>query len=114
MFTHADGTLEPLAYPNEAMVQHDVTDIFAKPPYNGRYAFKKTRNGYNLEMRMSLPGARMRPLKRGGRVIGFDIAINDNDLGKGPLKQQLHWSGVNGMFWRDTSDFGRLTLIDNF
>jgi hypothetical protein len=108
MFIHADGTLEPLAYPDEVMVKHDVTDIFSKPPYNGRYAFKRTRNGYNLEVRMSLPGARTRPFKKDGRMIGFDVAINDNDLGKGPLKQQLHWSGVNGMFWRDTADFGRL------
>jgi hypothetical protein len=50
----------------------------------------------------------MRPFREDGRIIGFDLAINDNDLGKGPLKQQLHWSGVNGMFWRDTADFGRL------
>jgi hypothetical protein len=109
-FTRADGTLEPLAYPDEVMVKHDITDKFAQPPYNGEYAFKRTRNGYNLEVRMSLPGAQMKPLTKGGRIIGFDIAINDNDLGKGPLKQQLHWSGVNGMFWRDAADFGRLIL----
>jgi hypothetical protein len=54
----------------------------------------------------------MKPLARGGRKMGFDLCINDNDQGKGPLKQQLHWSGMNGMFWRDCALFGTLVLVD--
>jgi hypothetical protein len=47
-----------------------------------------------------------------GLPIGFDIAINDNDAGKGPLKQQLHWSGINDMFWRNCQFFGTLSLVN--
>jgi hypothetical protein len=54
----------------------------------------------------------MATIANGGHAIGFDIAINDNDLGSGPLKQQLHWSGMSEMFWRDTKYFGTLILVE--
>ena len=111
MFVLPNGRREPLAYPDEVMAKNDVTSVFSQPPYDGSFAFKRTPNGYNLEVRMRLPGARMRPIEDGGKRIGFDIAVNDNDTGTGPLKQQLHWSGMNGLFWRDTSLFGSLILI---
>jgi hypothetical protein len=110
MFALPNGEKEPLAFPNEVMAKHEITQVFANPPYNGAFAFKRTSDGYNLEVRMSLPGALMKPLHEGGRVIGFDVAINDNDEGKGPLKQQLHWSGMNDLYWRDTNFFGKLIL----
>ncbi|MGB7589906.1 MAG: sugar-binding protein [Terriglobia bacterium] len=112
LFTLPDGSTEPLAYPGEVMVKNEITDVFPKPPYNGAYAFRRTAKGYNLEVRMSLPGATMAAINEGGHPIGFDIAINDNDTGKGPLKQQLHWSGMNGMFWRDCQLFGTLILLN--
>lgn len=112
LFTLPDGSTEPLAYPGEVMVKNEITDVFPKPPYNGAYAFRRTAKGYNLEVRMSLPGATMAAINEGGHPIGFDIAINDNDAGKGPLKQQLHWSGMNGMFWRDCQLFGTLILLN--
>jgi Carbohydrate family 9 binding domain-like len=112
MFRLPDGTEEPLSYPGEVMAKNDVTPLFSAPPYNGAFAFKKTKSGYNLEIRLALPGATMVPISAGGRPIGFDLAVNDNDLGAGPLKQQLHWSGVNGMFWRDTKYFGTLLLVN--
>ena len=111
MFTLPDGTQEPLAFPGEVMAKNDITGSFAKPPYNGEYAFQRTKNGYNLEVRMSLPGAGMVAINHGGHSIGFDIAINDNDTGTGPLKQQLHWSGINDMFWRNCQYFGTLILV---
>jgi hypothetical protein len=110
MFTLPNGQKEPLAYPDEVMVKHEITNEFSKPPYNGTFAFKRTSDGYNLEVRMSLPGAQMKPIYDGGHAIGFDVAINDNDEGKGPLKQQLHWSGMNDLFWRDCKFFGTLIL----
>jgi hypothetical protein len=110
MFTLPDGSKEPLAYPDEEMAKNDITETFSGPVYNGAYAFKRTPNGYNLEVRMTLPGAQMKPIYQGGHAIGFDIAINDNDEGQGPLKQQLHWSGMNDLFWRDTKFFGTLVL----
>lgn len=113
MFALPNGEQEPLAYPDEEMAKNDITDSFAEPPYNGLYAFKRTSDGYNLEVRMSLPGAIMRPIYEGGHTIGFDVAINDNDEGRGPLKQQLHWSGMNEMFWRDTRYFGTLILYEH-
>jgi hypothetical protein len=113
MFTLPDGSKEPLAYPGEVMAKNEITAVFSKPPYNGAYAFRRTAKGYNLEVRMSLPGATMAAINQGGRPIGFDIAINDNDTGKGPLKQQLHWSGVNEMFWRNCQFFGTLILLNN-
>jgi hypothetical protein len=113
MFTLPDGTQEPLAFPEEVLVKNEVTQNFSKAPYHGAFAFKKTVDGYNLEIRMTLPGAQMKPIYDGGRAIGFDLAVNDNDLGKGPSKQQLHWSGMNDLFWRDCKYFGTLILINS-
>jgi len=112
LFTLPDGSTEPLAYPGEVMAKNEITEVFSRPPYNGAYAFRRTAKGYNLEVRMSLPGARMTAINQGGHPIGFDIAINDNDEGKGPLKQQLHWSGINDMFWRNCQFFGTLILLN--
>jgi len=110
MFTLPGGEKEPLAFPNEVMEKHEITKAFSQPPYNGAFAFRRTADGYNLELRMALPGAVMKPIYDGGRAIGFDVAINDNDEGKGPLKQQLHWSGMNDIYWRDCNFFGKLIL----
>lgn len=110
MFTLPSGEKEPLAFPNEVMEKNDITGTFAGPPYHGRYAFKQTSDGYNLELSMKLPGAVMKPIYNGGRTIGFDVAINDNDKGSGALKQQLHWSGISDMYWRDCNFFGKLIL----
>lgn len=107
-----DGSLEPISFPGEEMAKHDVTAVFSKWPYNGAFAFKRTAVGYNLELRMALPKAKMAAIDKGGHPIGFDIAINDNDLGEGPRKQQLHWSGMNGMYWRDTKYLGTLILVE--
>ena len=112
-FVLSDGTREPLAYPGEAMAKNDITSRFASPPYNGAFAFRRTPDGYNLDLRMSLPGARMLAINEGGNPIGFDLAVNDNDAGSGALKQQLHWSQVNGMFWRNCQLFGTLILVRN-
>jgi|SRR5579871_1181322 len=113
MFTLPDGSEEPLAFPGEVMAKNDVTNVFSKPPYNGAFAFKKTIKGYNLEIRMSLPDATMAAVNHGGHPIGFDIAINDNDAGTGPLKQELHWSGINDMFWRNCQFFGTLVFVND-
>ena len=112
MFTLPDGRTEPLAWPGEAMVKNEVTDRFDQPPYRGRYAFLRTPEGYNLELRIALPGARMQAIDEGGHPIGFDLAVNDNDEGSGPLKQELHWSGMNDMFWRNCRFFGTLILLN--
>jgi hypothetical protein len=87
-FKLPDGQVEPLAYPGEAMAKNDVTARFSQPPYSGQFAFRKTPKGYNLELTMRLPGAQMAAINEGGHPIGFDVAINDNDEGAGPLKQQ--------------------------
>jgi len=113
MFRLPDGTEEPLAFPGEVMAKNDVTDRFSGSPYNGAFAFRRTEKGYNLELRMSLPEAKMAAINHGGHPIGFDIAINDNDVGGGPLKQQLHWSGMNDMFWRNCQFFGTLILVND-
>jgi len=113
MFTLPGGSQEPLAYPGEVMTKNDITEVFSQPPYDGKYAFRRTGKGYNLEVRMSLPGARMVAINEAGHPIGFDIAINDNDAGAGPLKQQLHWSGINDMFWRNCKFFGTLILLND-
>lgn len=112
MFTLPNGDVEPLAYPDEVLYKNDITDKFSISPYNGDYKFKKTKNGYILELKMSLPGAKMVAINEGGNKIGFDIAFNDSDDDKGPLKQQLHWSGMNGNFWRNCQFFGTLILIN--
>ena len=112
MFTLPSGQKEPLAYPDEVMSKNEITKAFAEAPYHGAFAFRRTTDGYNLEVRMVLAGAKMKPIYDGGHAIGFDVAINDNDEGKGPLKQQLHWSGMNDLFWRDCAFFGTLVLYD--
>jgi hypothetical protein len=111
-FKLSNGRIEPLAYPGDVMAKNEVTDRFSSGPYRGAFAFRKTMQGYNLEVRMALPGARMAAINEGGHSIGFDIAINDNDTGSGPLKQQLHWSGMNDMFWRNSQFFGTLILLN--
>jgi hypothetical protein len=111
MFQLPDGSQEPLSLPDEEMKKNDVTAVFSQAPYDGEFAFRRTPSGYNLEIRMALPMAKMEAIDEGGHPIGFDIAVNDNDLGSGPLKQELHWSGMNGMFWRDTKFFGTLILV---
>ena len=112
MFTLPNGEQEPLAFAGEVLEKNNVTEVFDEPPYSGEYFFKRTSQGYNFEVRMALPGAKMAPINRGGQPIGFDICINDNDQGKGPLKQQLHWSGMNGIFWRNCQFFGTLILLE--
>jgi hypothetical protein len=112
MFTLPDGRQEPLAYPDEVMAKNEISTRFGQPPLNGKYAFARTATGYNLELRMSLPGAKMAAINEGGHRIGFDLAINDNDAGGGHLKQQLHWSGVNDLFWRNCQYFGTLLLLN--
>lgn len=113
MFTLPNGEQEALAYPEEVLVKNDVTNRFDQPPYSGKFAFKRTKQGYNFELKMRLPGAKMVAInEEGGHKIGFDVCINDNDAGKGPLKQQLHWSGMNGIFWRNCQFFGTLILLN--
>ena len=112
MFKLPNGHEESLAYPDEVMAKNNITERFARPPWNGQFAFHRTAKGYALELRMALPGARMTAINEGGRRIGFDIAINDNDADSGPLKQQLHWSGVNDLFWRNCQFFGTLILVN--
>jgi len=112
MFTLTSGDQEPLAYSGEVMEKNDVTNRFADAPYNGEFVFKKTEKGYNFELKMALPGAKMVAINEGGHKIGFDICINDNDSGEGALKQQLHWSGMNGIFWRNCQFFGTLILLN--
>lgn len=112
MFKLPDGSQEPLAYPDEALAKNEVTARFQALPYRGKYAFFRTAAGYNLELRIALPGASMSAINEGGRKIGFDLAINDNDVGSGHLEQQLHWSGSHGLFWRDCQNFGTLLLLN--
>ena len=112
LFTLPNGDTEPLAYAGEVMSKNEVTESISVAPYFGNYRFKATAKGYNLELKMKLPGTVMKAVNDGGHPIGFDICINDNDEGKGLLKQQLHWSGMNGMFWRDCKYFGTLMLVD--
>lgn len=112
MFKLPDGSEEPLAYPGEAMKKNDITSSFSEPPFDGKFAFRRTDVGYNFEVRMKLPGATMKAINEGGHLIGFDITVNDNDEGKGPLKQQLHWSGVSDLYWRNCQFFGSLYLIN--
>ncbi|MFH0963510.1 MAG: sugar-binding protein [Planctomycetota bacterium] len=45
-----------------------------------------------------------------GRVVGFDIALDDTDDG-GSYKTHMTWSGNAGLY-RDASGFGRLRLVD--
>jgi hypothetical protein len=75
MFQLPEGASEPLSFPGEVMAKNDVTNVFSRPPYDGKFAFKRTGTGYNLEIRMAVPGATMAPVNRGGHPIGFDVAV---------------------------------------
>ena len=112
MFKLPNGGVEPWAYPGEVLEKNDVTSRFSDPPYKGNYVFKRTDKGYTFELKMSLTGTKMVAINEGGHKIGFDICINDNDSGEGPMKQQLHWSGMNGIFWRNCQFFGTLILLN--
>lgn len=39
------------------MAKNDITEKFSTGPYNAAFAFKRTVDGYNLEVRTALPSA---------------------------------------------------------
>ncbi|PWW06249.1 GH35 family endo-1,4-beta-xylanase [Paenibacillus cellulosilyticus] len=70
-------------------------------------AAKLTENGYVVEARIALPGAKV------GQTIGFDFQINDDADDDGVRDAVRIWSDTSDMSWSTTEKFGQLLLVAN-
>lgn len=69
-------------------------------------AVATTAQGYNVEY--SVPWSAL-TTPSNGKVLGFDIGINDDDGGDGVRDSQLVWFGT-GTGWTNPQDFGEISL----
>jgi hypothetical protein len=70
---------------------------------------RPTADGYAIEAKIPLDKTRFPELDlRDGRVIGFDLAVNDADH-QGERKSQLVWRGTKQNYC-DASRFGKLVI----
>ena len=75
-----------------------------KKEWHGEVSFKKTINGYLMEIGFAIPNF----YAQAGQKIGVDVAICDDD-GKG-RKSLLLWSGYKGEFWLTMDNFKKMDL----
>lgn len=71
-----------------------------------RHALKTITGGYTVEL--AIPWTNLGITASANTTIGFDIANNDGDTGGGKDNQTV-WNGIVDN-WRNTSQFGELTL----
>ncbi|MEG8946310.1 sugar-binding protein [Rosettibacter firmus] len=74
----------------------------------GTYVFKKTDDGYNLEV--AIPKAQVEPYMplKDDQEIGFEISNADRD--KGSRNDVRHWWTTDGNTWQNASLFGTAIL----
>jgi DUF1680 family protein len=73
------------------------------------FAWAPREGGYTVEV--GIPWKRLGIAPKAGLVLGFDLGNNDND-GNGRRDHKLIWATSADEAWRDTSEFGDLTLRD--
>ncbi|MET0533268.1 MAG: sugar-binding protein, partial [Steroidobacter sp.] len=66
-----------------------------------------TAQGFTVEY--SIPWSQLVSPGTAGRIIGLDIAVNDNDAPDGVRDSQIVWNG-NGTGWQNPAQFDQLTL----
>lgn len=71
------------------------------------HASAATARGYLIEY--TVPWSALGVTPMGGTVVGFDVAINDDDDGGDTRETQLVWNG-NGEGWRDPRQLGEVAL----
>jgi len=79
-------------------------------PSNGIvFNMVNTTNGYDLEV--SIPWTTIGITPSVGTVIGFDVAINDDDGGT-DRENKISWNATADQGWQDPSFFGETELIE--
>jgi len=68
----------------------------------------ESENGYSLEI--AIPWTTIKATPEQGTVIGFDIAINDDDWG-GDRENKISWFQKEDIGWQKPSAFGTVGLI---
>jgi endo-1,4-beta-xylanase len=63
--------------------------------------------GYVVEAAITLDAIQARP----GTLIGFDVQVNNDELGDGVRSSVVTWSDPSGDSYRNTSQFGVLHLV---
>jgi hypothetical protein len=71
----------------------------------------KTSTGYTLEV--AVPWTELNVIAAGGKVIGFDIGVNDDDGECGSRDGELRWAG-NETNFESTAAFGNLLLSPEY
>lgn len=91
-----------------------ATSIFAganNPPNSTtgiQRSFVQTAQGYDVEI--SIPWSRIGGTPTIGRIIGFDIGVNDDD-GGGTRNNKIAWHKTTDVGWQNPSVFGNLILV---
>ncbi|MCX7984210.1 MAG: T9SS type A sorting domain-containing protein [Bacteroidetes bacterium] len=75
----------------------------------GEYAWKRTVNGYNLELRIPKDSLTF-PLQA-DHVLGFEISNADRDNDIQARTHVLHWWAIDGNTWRWANLFGTAKLV---
>ena len=73
------------------------------------YSIVAVTGGYNMEVK--IPWTTMGVTPSIGKVIGFDVAVNDDDAG-GTRENKISWNATADEGWQNPSYFGTTTLID--
>ncbi len=102
-----DGAFEPLDRQLwSAYVDNDKSVLYKnKYPFNSAWNF--TKDGYTVEI--AIPWSSMELTASDGLKLGFDLAVNDNDIGGNKRRGVATWCGSN-LNYNDTSMYGTLVL----
>jgi len=104
---------------NEAATTYDANDFQLTVDWQGRKggvnsnlvtfaaAAAVAAQGYTVEY--AVPWTALGGVAGAGRVIGFDVGVNDNDAADTVRDSQIVWRG-NGTGWQDPSQFDKLEL----
>jgi hypothetical protein len=75
-----------------------------KHQWAGQVAFKKTAQGYVMELGFSVPGVTLQP----GKVLGLELGVCDDD-GTG-RESIMMWTGTLADFWLTMDEYGQAVL----
>jgi uncharacterized protein YjdB len=101
-------------YPTIATVSiSDAAD--ATTIYGGNSAYRTSATGYVIEVAIPFSGLMADFVPSDGTVIGFDIAVGDNDMAADLKKSDiLFWNSTSGTAWKNESLLGELTFTGEY
>ncbi|MDX2022053.1 MAG: sugar-binding protein [Deltaproteobacteria bacterium] len=96
------------AFDRQYVIRLDATSLFERFGRTSNVAFATSRipGGYTVEVKV--PWSELGSIPFGNRLVGFDVAFNDDDNG-GNREGQAVWNGTADN-WTNTSNFGTLIL----